>query len=259
MTTTALMADAVTVANLPKGWAFYAGYLNGSWANFTQIKAAHPDAHVFDITVNHTTRATVADVETGDLTPASGVLWARDTMHDVPNDQLVIYANTSTWPKVVAAFKAAGVALPLWWAANYSNGPHIPAGAIGIQYADGPYDTSLIVPALWPGIPEVPTVSTPTAAQNAAAVWHTDFIPAPPSAPDAKTNPTWQPESYLTGIYNHVLAAEAALATLTTQVTALTAKVTALEALTLTDAQVAALATTLGPALADVLAKRLAS
>lgn len=252
MTTTALMADAVTVANLPKGWGFYAGYLNGSWANFTAMKTAHPTAHVFSITVNHTTRADIADVETGDLTPESAVLWARDTMHDVPNDELVIYANTSTWPKVVAAFKTAGVTLPLWWAANYSNGPHIPAGAIGIQYADGPYDTSLIVPALWPGVPEEPAVSTPTAAQNATAVWHTDFIPAPPSAPDAKTNPTWQPASYLTGTYDHVVALEAALA-------ALTAKVSAVEAVTLTPAQVTALAAALAPAVADVLAKRLAS
>jgi hypothetical protein len=160
---------------------------------------------------------------------------------------------------IVAAFRAAGVQLPLWWAANYSNGPHIPDDAIGIQYADGPYDTSLIVPALWPGVPEVPAVSTPTAAQNATAVWKTDFIPAPPTAPDIKTNPTWQPASYLVNTYLHAVSTETAVAALAAQVEALTAKVSALEAVTLTDAQVAALAVALGPALANVLAQRLAS
>jgi hypothetical protein len=93
-----LMADAVTRRQPALRLALLRRYVNGSWPNYKAMVAAHPAAHVFDITVDHTTRATIADVETGDMTPATAVIWARDTMHDVPNGQLVIYANTSTWP-----------------------------------------------------------------------------------------------------------------------------------------------------------------
>jgi GH25 family lysozyme M1 (1,4-beta-N-acetylmuramidase) len=53
------------------------------------------------------------------------------------------------------------------------------------------------------------------------AVWKIDDIAAPPSAPDAKTNLTWQPQSYLKGIYGQLVAVQATEAAQTAAITAL--------------------------------------
>lgn len=139
----------------------------------------------------------------------------------------------------------------LAWSAGKLD-PHAVLYQNGTTALGGNADMNDILAADWGQYLPEDDVTAPTAAQNATAVWKTDFIPAPPGAKDIKTNPTWQPQSYLTGTYEHVLAVEASLATLT-------AKVAALESVALTDAQVAAIAAAVGPAIADVLAKRLAS
>lgn len=154
---TRTMYDSITPGNIPASATMVAGYVDGHWANIPAMRKRFPHATVVTIAVAHGTRAMVADVENGDMSPASAVEWARDTMHDVPNTELTIYANTSTWPSVKAAFKAAGVALPQWWAAHYTGKPHLEPGSIATQYADpGPYDLSLVAD-YWPGVDPKPT------------------------------------------------------------------------------------------------------
>lgn len=52
-----------------------------------------------------------------------------------------IYANSSTWPTV----KPHIVGAVNWWAANWSHGPTIPAGAVGVQYTGhAGYDISVM-------------------------------------------------------------------------------------------------------------------
>lgn len=53
------------------------------------------------------------------------------------------------------------------------------------------------------------------------AVWKTDQVAAPSDAPDAKANPTWQPQSYLKDISSRVRAIQAAEAVQTAAITAL--------------------------------------
>ncbi len=158
---TRTMYDSITPGDIPVSATLVAGYVDGRWANIAAMRKRFPHATVVTIAVAHTTRAMVADVEQGDMSPASAVSWARDTMHDVPNTELTIYANTSTWPSIKSAFKAAGVSLPQWWAAHYTGKPHLEPGSIATQYADpGPYDLSLVAD-YWPGVDPEPTAPKP--------------------------------------------------------------------------------------------------
>ncbi|MFF9205153.1 N-acetylmuramoyl-L-alanine amidase [Streptomyces sp. NPDC014986] len=60
------------------------------------------------------------------------------------------------------------------------------------------------------------------------AVWTDDFVAAPDSAADRKTNPTWQPASYLKDIGNRVRSMDSRLAAQSAAITELTKTVTAL-------------------------------
>lgn len=162
------MYDAVTPRNIPTSALLVAGYADGHYANVAALRGRFPHATVVTIAVAHTTRAMVADVETGDMSPATAVQWARDTMHDVDNSLLTIYANTSTWPLVKAAFRAAHVSLPQWWAAHYTGIPHLEAGSVATQYVDtGGYDLSWVADS-WPGVDSSAKPSSPSAPSKPA-------------------------------------------------------------------------------------------
>jgi hypothetical protein len=97
-------------------------------------------------------------VETGDATPAQAVTWCTKTMADKSNHELTVYCNTSMWPQVRAAFRAAGVTEPNYWIAKYDNDPTIPAGAVAKQYQGDThgYDKSAVAD-YWPGVDPAPT------------------------------------------------------------------------------------------------------
>lgn len=166
---TRTMYDAVTSSNVPAEATLVAGYADGLYANIPQMKARFPHATVVTIAVRWTTRAMVLDVETGDATPPEAVGWCTQTMADTSNRLLTVYCNTSTWPSVRAAFRAAGVTEPQYWVAEYDGDPAIPAGAIAKQWADrGPYDLSSVAD-YWPGVDPFPEDDmTPAQAQQLA-------------------------------------------------------------------------------------------
>jgi hypothetical protein len=138
-----------------------AGYVDGHWPSHFEAKRLFPACRHVSIAVFADDDAQVLDVELMDATPAQAVPWAARQRRrgQVPT----VYCNTSTWPAVVAEFRRAGARLPVWWAANYNNGPVIPAGAIGVQWKNTPgYDQS-IVSNYWPGVdpPSKPGVGHP--------------------------------------------------------------------------------------------------
>lgn len=156
---TRTMLDAVTVADLPTGAPLYAGYLDGLYANVTELRARFPHAVIVEIAVSSQTNAgQVLDVETFDATPDEAPGWVQ--RRRAAGVDPSVYCNSSTWPAVIAAFNAAGVALPHFWIASYDGDPTIPAGAIAKQWADnGGYDTSSVAD-VWPGIdPQEPDVA----------------------------------------------------------------------------------------------------
>lgn len=80
------------------------------------------------------------------------------------------------------------------------------------------------------------------------AVWKTDAIAAPADASDVKTNPTWQPQSYLKGI-------DQRLQKLLAQEAAQSAAITALAKLVGSGVDTATVVTAVQKAIADAVVK----
>jgi hypothetical protein len=165
---TRLMGDGIEPAQVPGGFAIYAGYVGGRWPSFEPLAARYPAALHVSIAVNAAEDARVLDVETGDATPAEAPGWAA-RQRAAGNPYPVIYCNTSTWPAVQVAFAEQGVPAPLYWVAAYLSQapnlaalPAIPAGAIALQCYDyGGYDLS-VVADYWPGLDPAPVPPSQT-------------------------------------------------------------------------------------------------
>ncbi|MEY9937281.1 hypothetical protein [Streptacidiphilus sp. MAP5-3] len=262
------MYDAVTVANLPAGAPLYAGYVDGNYANVTEMRAKYPHATIVEIAVFASTNAGhVLDVETGDATPTEAPGWVlrRRAAGVDPS----VYCNTSTWPAVRAAFQAVRVPEPHYWVAQYDGDLTIPTGAVAKQFADpGPYDISSVAD-YWPGIDPQET-DMPLTAADAALVAETllqtklasPFRKGPDGKPaqiSVAAYLEWQDEHY--DQTQHAIAEVDAqsktngsgLSALKQQVDALAKTVAAVSAPTLTDAQVAALAAQVAPVLVPQL------
>ena len=148
------MADSVTAADLPVGYDFYAGYVNGLYANMAQIERRFPDSKVIGISVTVANNGTVLDVEKGDATPAQAPAWVQ--MRRQAGIIPWVYCSESVWPAVQQAFSAQGIAPPLYWIAAYPGpGPVLYPGSIAHQWADqGLYDESVVADFI-PGIDTV--------------------------------------------------------------------------------------------------------
>jgi hypothetical protein len=154
------MYDGITPSNLPAGAAMVAGYVDGWYANMTEMAARFPGATRVGIAVHASTDdGIVLDVETGDASPSQAPGWV--VMRRSHGLDPSVYCNTDTWPAVRAAFAAAGVPEPHYWIAQYDNAAVIPAGAIAKQYQEtDPWDVS-VVADYWPGVDPVPAPPPP--------------------------------------------------------------------------------------------------
>ena len=98
--------------------------------------------------------ADIADVENGDLTPASAADWIRSRA----GHKSTIYCSLDTAPKVREACQ--GLAYDLW-VADWTGSPHEIGGAVAVQYADpahgsgGNFDLTCVTDAGW--YPSPPT------------------------------------------------------------------------------------------------------
>jgi hypothetical protein len=170
------MLDSIDIANIPKTATMVAGYVNGNWPTYDALVKAFPHAHHVSIDVNGSGVADVLDVERGDATPAQAPAWAK-RMRALKRTA-IIYCSAGIIPTVKAAFAAAKEPEPLFWAADWTNKPHLYPGSIATQWADGTptypgialhCDSSLVSPS-WPGLqpPAPKKTANPTAAQLAA-------------------------------------------------------------------------------------------
>ena len=230
------MYDGITPSRLPASATIVAGYADGLYANLPTLRARYPHATVVSIAVTASySGAQVLDVETGDATPAQAPGWVK--RRRAAGADPSVYCNSSTWPAVRAAFRAAGVAEPHYWIAQYDGVATIPAGAIAKQYRNtAGYDES-IVADYWPGVDPAPNPTPepdmPLTAADAKTLLETDnLIPAPSGAAaqdDAKTNKFYTLATHQVLQSNNSIEANLNTKALLTQVAALTTKVTALE------------------------------
>lgn len=153
------MYDSVNPSLIPPDAPIVAGYVDGlfgpggtppeawtpaAWSRFSGSKVR--------ITVFGSLDADVADVETGDLTPAGAAAWLQAGPRTV---RPTIYCNRATLPAVQQACR--GLTYDLWLATLDGT---VPPGYAAVQYADtGAYDLSETAP-WWPRGADMPRVVT---------------------------------------------------------------------------------------------------
>jgi hypothetical protein len=131
-TSIATMFDGVTVADLPSGYSFYAGYWNGSFANLTALRQTFPHATVVTITPDGAQGAMYIDVEPGDAVNSQIAAFVKA-------GGTGFYTAGSNLQAAIDACTAAGLSRSDYkiWSAHWI-GNHICApGTCGYPQADG--------------------------------------------------------------------------------------------------------------------------
>lgn len=163
-----LMYDAVTIGEIPEAARAVLLYVDGAYANWKEgverFEYYH-GARKVSITTSGGI-AEFADVETGDLTPASGVRWLeRMISHHVYRPGL--YANRSTWEgpgglwDMIEALKIPRRAFRAMVADPDRHGVGITPALSPYRYYDAcqnlwtpGYDRSTLRPDFWPPEPQ---------------------------------------------------------------------------------------------------------
>jgi peptidoglycan hydrolase-like protein with peptidoglycan-binding domain len=141
---TLFMFDDVDVSLLPAGAYAYAGYLDGYYANFAQVKAAHPEAHLIGIVTRASEDGDALDVEPGDATISQAPDWVK-RQHARGIARPIVYVSAANAQSMITTLTEAGAGRPSYrlWLAHYGAGQHIcgPASC-GYPQADGTQFTS---------------------------------------------------------------------------------------------------------------------
>ena len=161
--TSDVMYDSVNTLDIPADATLILAYIDGEYANLTQVRARFPHATVIPVTTSLTgdMAAQVYDCERGDGNAVSSALWASRKV--AARQRPTIYCSRVGtpgygWPWVlqqVANLKLTGQVD--YGIADYTSSPHLVPGSSFTQYADPPssggdYDVSL-TNGVWPNPP----------------------------------------------------------------------------------------------------------
>jgi peptidoglycan hydrolase-like protein with peptidoglycan-binding domain len=221
-----VMFDSISADALPADGTYFAGYVDGEWADRDAIQARFPKATVLSIAVFPSDDADCLDVETGDATPADAAAWyERQRARGITRPCL--YADADTMEQdLVPILTASGIARSAvrLWSAHYTHAPHIcgpspSCGAVGIamdgtQWTDlaagGDVDESLLLAGFFDG--QVPAPAQPPSVLP----WQEAVMNALPTLRSGAADASGQVEfvhraqalAAVIGAVNHLPAAE---------------------------------------------------
>jgi len=141
---TLFMFDDVSVSLLPADAYAYAGYLDGFYANFAQVKGAHPEAHLVGIVTRACDNGDALDVEPGDATISQAPGWVKQ-QHARGVARPIVYVSAANARLMINTLAAAGINRSCYrlWLAHYGAGQHTCGpGSCGYPQADGTQFTS---------------------------------------------------------------------------------------------------------------------
>lgn len=124
-----VMYDDVDLALIPAAAPAVAGYVDGAFQTFDQLRAQFPHAWKLSIAVTAEDDAHCLDVETGDAVPAEVADWLHRQFAGWAGEKYrpVVYSSKSQMPEVIAACEAAGIKRGRYrvWSADWTFQPHI--------------------------------------------------------------------------------------------------------------------------------------
>ena len=136
------MFDDISVSVLPTGGSYaYAGYIDGAWPTFEELKRRFPRARLLDMAVFASGNATGLDIENGDATIAEAPGWfERQVSRGVYRP--VLYIEASNMKALEQEMSRARIARASYrlWIAHYANRAHVCAPracGYGLSEADG--------------------------------------------------------------------------------------------------------------------------
>ena len=127
------MFDSITLDAIPDAPEAVAGYVNGSWPTFAEVKRRWPHAKHLSIAVTSSANAECLDVEPGDATPADAPGWVK-RQRERGVKRPVIYCSLSMVLPVLKALAAAGIERHeiRLWTAHYTGTAHRCTPACGL-------------------------------------------------------------------------------------------------------------------------------
>lgn len=134
---TMYLFDDVTISLIPSNAAAVAGYVNGTYADMTALKARFPNAHILDIAVSASADATCLDIESGDATNSQAADWVkRQKSRGLAKP--VLYTSAGNSQALIDTLASAGIPRSdyVLWSAHYTGSAHI-CGNDGYPVADG--------------------------------------------------------------------------------------------------------------------------
>lgn len=119
------MFDDVNLALEPSGAFAYAGYVDGRFADFSELEARFPGAHFLSIAVSASDNAACLDVEPGDAVNADVFNWFKRQM-EREQFRPCIYTSASNMSAMQATMQANGFDRRSYrlWSAHYTNVAH---------------------------------------------------------------------------------------------------------------------------------------
>lgn len=142
---TAEQWDTITVATVPHGARYLAGYTSGFWPTFFQLVKLPWSPHVTSIAISASHHAQCLDIEPGDATPAQAATWYFAVKNDPGMRGSLIDGKpceySSFWEfvnQVNPVLRRAGIADgAIWkWDANFTFRQHLDQGFACTQWSD---------------------------------------------------------------------------------------------------------------------------
>jgi hypothetical protein len=187
---TRLMRDSTTLTDVPvAGTQLILVYANGAYFSTpAQVAARFPGIPVVwcDVT-GQDPGADVLDVETGDATTATAVIWVKDKLKLKPAYPPIIYCNRGTLTGLFNAMGAAGLTVGEDFHLGIStlDGTKTVADMTGVAFVQyqgdpasgGHYDNSLVYDNAWK-VPVAPPKPKPVVPPAPAAAWQAEALVA---------------------------------------------------------------------------------
>lgn len=117
--------------------AAVAGYVDGTWADYTAMVSAFPHDRHLSIAARPSDDADCLDVETGDAKPQDVPAWAL-RQHHRGVWRPVVYASTNVWPQIEEELRKANLpgVFVRRWLASWNGQADVPAGYDAHQFTD---------------------------------------------------------------------------------------------------------------------------
>jgi len=119
------MYDSVDLGQIPADAHAVAGYVNGRWPTFPEVRRRWPKARHLSVAVSASAHARCLDVERFDATPAQAPAWIRRQLLAGVHKP-VIYCSLVTAAPLLRVLERANIsrhAVKLW-TAHYTGRPH---------------------------------------------------------------------------------------------------------------------------------------